>query len=154
MSHAEAKELRLRNMRDPTECTEDAAEEARPEDRSDLEWSIHDAIRGLAEDLCREISLCLRYCSVTFRGLRTHQITLTGGEAYDRARVGLLNDQLGMPCKVGQPLKGVDTSGVDLGADRRVTATEWALCVGMAIRGGLLKDPAPEEDHDQCRLSA
>lgn len=59
-----------------------------------VQRSVLDAIRGPVEALAREISLCLRYCSVTFRGLRPAEVTLTGGEAYDPAVVKLLGECL------------------------------------------------------------
>ena len=158
LTYPEAKDLRLRKMRDyeQSDLAEGAdAEAADPKNRSSLEWSIHDAIRGEIESLAREVALCLRYCSVTFRGLRPRHITLTGGETYDRALVDLLTGQLGTAAVVGEPLRGVDTSGVDLGANRRATATEWALCAGLAFRGTFTGELEPEETDDAaCRLSA
>ena len=159
LTYDEASDLRMRSMR---EGTPPRTEEAVPEDeeasptrhRSSVEWSIHDAIRGQAEALAREISLCLRYCSVTFRGLRPKAVTLTGGETYDRALVELLGDHLGVGCEVGHPLRGIDTSAVDLGADRRETATEWALCTGLAIRGFDFEKDVQEKEHERHRLSA
>ena len=75
-------------------------------------------------------------------------------QAYDRALVQLLENHLGLPCVVGYPLRGIDTSAVDLGADRRAAVTEWALCAGLAIRGADLRAPAQEADHEPRRLSA
>jgi len=92
---------------------------------------------------------------VTFRGLRASQITLTGGETYDGALVELLTSQLGTPAVIGEPLLGVDISAVDLGAARRATATEWALCSGLAFNGALDNTDLVEEDDDaKRRLSA
>lgn len=153
LSFTEARELRMRNMREG-HGDDTGGDNDGQRDRSSLEWTIHDAVRGEVEALSREISLCLRYCSVTFRGLRPQEVLLTGGEVYDRALVALLNDQLGIPCTVGRPLKGVDTSAADLGADRRATVTEWALCAGLAARGVNIRGSIQEDDHEQRRLSA
>jgi type IV pilus assembly protein PilM len=100
-----------------------------------LEWSVFDAIREQIETLAREISLCLRYCSVTFRGLRPTTITLTGGEAYDQHLVNSLNEYLDCECVVGQPLWGIDLGGVEMGSDRRGELTEWSVATGLALRG-------------------
>lgn len=149
LSFDEARELRMRNTRE-----DQGSSDGGQVDRSSLEWTIHDAVRGEVEALAREISLCLRYCSVTFRGLRPQEILLTGGEIYDGTLVSLLNDQLSVPCVVGQPLKDVDTSAADLGADRRATVTEWALCAGLAIRGMNMQNNIQENNDEQRRLSA
>ena len=158
LSYTEARDLRLRKMRQNEQsppAEEGGQEGSASRDRSSIEWSIHDAVRGEVEALAREIALCLRYCSVTFRGLRSRRITLTGGETYDRALVDLLTGQLGTPAVVGEPLRGVDISGVDLGANRRGTATEWALCAGLAFRGAFDDEDVPQETDDaECRLSA
>jgi len=159
LTYAEAHDLRLRKMREfeqSPEADEIGLEAVGPErERSSLEWSIHDAIRSEVEALAREIALCLRYCSVTFRGVRAKEITLTGGETYDRALVELLTAQLGTPAAVGEPLRGVDISAVDLGANRRATVTEWALCSGLAFNGAFEPtDIAEENDDAQRRLSA
>ncbi len=100
-----------------------------------LEWSVFDAIREQIEALAQEISLCLRYCSVTFRGLRPSTITMTGGEAYDQHLVNSLNEYLDCECVVGQPLWGIDLGGVEMGSDRRGELTEWSVATGLALRG-------------------
>ena len=113
-----------------------------------------DAIRGDVEELAREIALCLRYCSVTFRGLRPKEVTLTGGQAYDSAMVRLLSEQLGVPCEVGQPLKGIDMSAVDLGGDRRGMFAEWGVCAGLAFLAGECERTSRKSNHEGNRLSA
>ena len=136
-------------------------EEASPKDpqgqslRNTVEWTLHDAVRAEIEMLGKEIALCLRYCSVTFRGLRPEEITLTGGQAHDPAVVNLLSEHLNLPCRVGLPLKGIDLSSVDLGSDRRATLAEWALCAGLAARNTQIPALAHEDrDGQQDRLSA
>jgi type IV pilus assembly protein PilM len=129
------------------------ASDSRASDSADtVTVTVRDAVRAQVEDLAREIALCLRYCAVTFRGLRPEQVTLTGGEAYDQAVVGLLSENLGLPCKPGHPLKGIDLSQVDLG-DRRGRLAEWAVCAGLAIRDND-KVASLETDDEQRRLSA
>ena len=100
-----------------------------------VQWSVFDAIREQVETLAREISLCLRYCSVTFRGLRPSRIMLTGGEAYDLQLVESLNEYLDFECVVGQPLWGIDLGGVEMGGERRCELTEWSVAAGLALRG-------------------
>jgi type IV pilus assembly protein PilM len=152
LTYAEAAELRIRNMcedrRPQTEHGDAEKAETEPCDRSSLEWTIHDAVRGQVESLSREISLCLRYCAVTFRGPRPKEVILAGGEAYDKTLVSLFDENLGAACRVGQPLRGIDTSGVSLGSDRRGSGSEWAMCIGLAIRGADMGRSLQEDDHE------
>ncbi len=104
-------------------------------DMEGADWSIYEAIRGQVETLAQEISLHLRYCAVTFRGLRAKKIIVTGGQAYDSILLKMLADNIGLPCRIGNPLRGIDVSGVDLGADRRGMLAEWSVCAGLAMRG-------------------
>jgi type IV pilus assembly protein PilM len=117
-------------------------------------WSVYDAVRSQVESLAREISLCLRYCSVTFRGLRPAQITLTGGEVYDPAVAKLLEQCLGCTCVIGEPLRGVEMSSVDLGADRRSVLTEWSVATGLALRGLRGAGGGRESGRERDRVSA
>ncbi len=148
LSFADAWDLRMRIMAAPSERVECGG------DPNSLNWTLHDAIRAEVDSLAREIALCLRYCSVTFRGLRPEKVTLTGGEAYDPALVELLREHLDAEILVGQPLRGLDVSDVDLGADRRGVLTEWAVCAGLAARGERARKHLEEADHAQRRLSA
>jgi type IV pilus assembly protein PilM len=141
LSYDEACEMRLRSVREsvmhnrvpkpadamgrgPQTCI----------DPSSVNWTIHDALRAEMEGLAKEVALCLRYCSVTFRGLRCDRVTVVGGEAYDPAVIQLLSEHLGIDCAIGQPLRGVDTSNVDVGGDRRGMLAEWSTCAGLAVR--------------------
>jgi hypothetical protein len=85
------------------------------------------------EELGREISLCLRYYSVTFRGHRPTKLRLIGGEACDPQLQTLLNSALVIPVEVGRPLYSVNTSRMKP-ADRRGAMCEWALALGLSLR--------------------
>lgn len=159
--YAEAQDLRSRVIHTRPEPAPAAAVEGAPAappvvgGRGTVDWTVYDAVRSEVESLGREVALCLRYCAVTFRGLRPDRVILTGGEAYDRAVVELLGEHLGVPCQVGQPLRGVDVSGVDLGGDRRATLSEWAICVGLAgWKNEIPVGNATREGEDERRLSA
>ncbi|MCD6378277.1 MAG: pilus assembly protein PilM, partial [Planctomycetes bacterium] len=97
-------------------------------------WSVSDAIRGCVEALAHEINLCLRYCSVTFRGLRPDKITLMGGQAYDTELVKLMTEYLDTKCVIAQPLLGIDLSEIEAEADRRTELTEWSVATGLVLR--------------------
>jgi len=158
LSYQEAVDLRLRTIGVGAASSAESGEAkpaAAPEQRESLEWSVRDAVRGQVESLAREISLCLRYCTVTFRGLRTGKAVVCGGEAYDRALTGMLSEQLGMECTVENPLRGIDIGRTDLAADGRGLFSEWALCAGLAL--GWTRGSAERMDgasHAESRLSA
>jgi len=98
-----------------------------------------DAIGTVAEELAREISLCLRYYTVTFRGKRVERAFLTGGEAYESILLNVLARTLAVEVEVAQPLKGFDLSGegmhINLDGDRRGLLCEWAVAVGLSLKG-------------------
>jgi len=153
---ADAIELRARVMQEHAKLLgghrkSDQAEPGQP--RSDVEWTVRDAVRGQVEELAREIALCLRYCSVTFRGLRPSKVLLAGGEVYDPAVTELLNENIGVDCEVARPLRGIDVSQVALGMGTRTPMCEWAVASGLAMRD---EDIAPhvKEVKDDRRLSA
>lgn len=121
--------------------------------RNEVDWTVHDAVRGRIEDLAREIALCLRYCRVTFRGLRPDQVVLAGGEVYEPSVIELMSENLGVECSPCQPLRGVDVSQVSLGMGQRTPLCEWALCMGLALRDDDIASHSPEVRHER-RLSA
>lgn len=95
--------------------------------------AVVDATRHTMEELSREVSMCLRYYSVTFRGHRPSKVRLTGGESCDSLLQGVLNSALTIPVEVGRPLYSVDTSRMRA-ADRRGTMCEWTLAFGLSLR--------------------
>lgn len=150
LSYAEAAHLRKGACGDGREA--EFTEGSQQTDQ--VQWSVFDAIRGQVETLAREISLCLRYCSVTFRGLRPDQITLAGGEAYDRGLVKLLGEYLDLPCVAGQPLLGVDLGNVDMGSGPRGSHAEWSVVAGLALRDMTETQDVRNPHHVRCRLPA
>jgi type IV pilus assembly protein PilM len=96
-----------------------------------------DAISTVAEELAREISLCFRYYTVTFRGKRVEQAFFAGGEAYENILLNVLGRHLAVEIKVAQPLKGLDLSSekINFDSDRRGLLCEWAVAVGLGLKG-------------------
>jgi len=158
LSHEEAYDLRVRLMRESDAAAgrrrkDDKADESAA-DRTSVDWTLQDAMRGAVEELAREVALCLRYCSVTFRGLRPERVILTGGEAYDPALVELLSKSLGVPCEVGRPLRDIDVERMNVAPNRRAALAEWAVCAGLALREtDFVTEPRENDDHER-RLSA
>ena len=94
-----------------------------------------DAMGVVAEELAREISLCFRYYTVTFRGKRVEQAVFAGGEAYENILLNVLRRQLTVEIEVAQPLKGFDMMNINFDSDRRGLLCEWAVAVGLSLKG-------------------
>jgi type IV pilus assembly protein PilM len=98
-----------------------------------------DAVSAVAEDLVKEISLCLRYYTVTFRGKRVERAVFAGGGAYEDILLNILKRKLAVEIELAQPLRGFDLSSgrikVNFDSDRRGLFCEWAVAVGLALKG-------------------
>ena len=99
-----------------------------------VQRAVYEAVRPVITDLAREVSLCLRYYSVTFRGERPHEVSLVGGEAHQPALSALLAEGLGVPVNTLDPLAHADAgrwaSVLESGPGRPA----WATATGMALR--------------------
>lgn len=115
------------------ETTEDGATDSAPDEKDHVRRAAHDATRGVMEDLAREISRCLRYFSVTFRGQRPTRLRLIGGEATDPQLLATLDKMLAIPAEVAKPLLSFDTSRMK-SADPTGPLAEWGLAVGLALK--------------------
>ena len=97
------------------------------------------AISAVSEDLAKEISLCLRYYTVTFRGKSAQRASFAGGGAYEGILLDVLRRQLTVEIEVAQPLRGFDLSSdgasVNFDGDRRGLLCEWAVAVGLSLKG-------------------
>jgi type IV pilus assembly protein PilM len=122
----EARSLRRRLV----EAAADGTEAAK---RDPVRQAVYDATRSIVEDLAREISLCLRYFSVTFRGHRPNRIRLVGGEAIDAQLQEILNASLPLPVEAVSPLQGIDVSRMKA-TDRRSNLCEWAVAFGLGLK--------------------
>ena len=93
-----------------------------------------DAITSVAERLAREILLCFRYYTVTFRGKRVQRAIFTGGGAYESSLLGILKQQLSVDIEVAQPLLNIDMAQSRFESDRRGANCEWAVAVGLGLK--------------------
>ncbi len=123
ISVEEAKELRRRL----TEASEP------DEARDSVRQAVFDATRSVIEGLAREISLCLRYHSVTFRGHRPSRVRLVGGEAGDAQLLTTLNSILPVTAEPGRPMLNVNSSRMKP-SDRRGAMSEWALALALGLK--------------------
>ena len=90
--------------------------------------AVFHAVRGPLEELGREVSLCLRYHSVTFRGPGPARVRLAGGEAHDPHTAQVLRSILSIPVEAAQPLYNVD------GLAMKPPDSEWATALGLALK--------------------
>jgi type IV pilus assembly protein PilM len=108
--------------------------------------AVVDAVNAVAEELAKEISLCFRYYTVTFRGKRVERAVFAGGGAYEDILLNVLRRQLTVEIELAQPLKGFDLMNVDFfGSDRRGLLYEWAVAVGLSLKG-LAPDRTVEDE--------
>jgi type IV pilus assembly protein PilM len=89
--------------------------------------SIAEAVRPELERLTNEISMCLRYYSVTFRGQPLARIIAGGGEATE-GLVEWLGGHLDIPCELGDPLRTYDKPA------STGRSTQWDVAAGLALR--------------------
>jgi type IV pilus assembly protein PilM len=129
ISMDEAQALRKR-LTDPTDTV---LLDVPPEEKDAVRQAAHDATRGAIEALGREISRCLRYYAVTFRGPRPTRLRLIGGEAADPQLLSILNKLLAIPAEVAQPLLSLDTSRM-IAADRKGSCAEWGVALGLSLK--------------------
>jgi type IV pilus assembly protein PilM len=113
--------------------------ESEPKLDASTRQTIVDAVGAVAEELTREISLCLRYYTVTFRGKRVERAVFTGGGAYEYILLDILRRQLAVEIEVAQPLRGFDLSSerrnLNFDSDRRGLLSEWTVAVGLSLKG-------------------
>jgi type IV pilus assembly protein PilM len=116
ISPADAASLRSRNG-------ERIAEQRDPE----VARSITESIRPILDRLAHELSLCMRYYSVTFRSELLQQCLIGGGEA-DVDLAKWLGARLELPCELGNPLRIFEK----FPSQERLT--QWDVAAGLALR--------------------
>lgn len=135
MELAAASELRAARIARTFSMNESELES--PADSS-TERAVYDAVRPLIGDLVKEVTLCLRYYGVTFRGRPPVQIILAGGDGLEPN----LSELLSSACKI--PVVLDDDEGTLQALDSEVRtalhrsggpAACWAVAAGLSIRG-------------------
>jgi type IV pilus assembly protein PilM len=89
--------------------------------------SISEATRPVVDRLASELSLCVRYHSVTFRGQPLNGVVLGGGEA-SQALQDAIHRQLELKCDLSDPFRALSTLP---NASRR---GQWDIAAGLALR--------------------
>src|ERR1700722_6650858 len=95
--------------------------------------AVFNATRATLEELGREVSLCLRYYSVTFRGPGPSKVRLMGGEGHDPNLAAVLTSVLSIPAEPATPLFNVDCAAMPA-AERDGPMSEWATALGLALK--------------------
>jgi type IV pilus assembly protein PilM len=113
---AEANALRRRHDDDP---------------ESEVARSLAEAMRPVAEPIAREVSLCVRYHSVTFRGKPLERLLVGGGEASPYL-VRFLSDRLGITAEGSDPFRRFTDGG------EKIRRGQWDVAAGLAMR-----EPSP-----------
>jgi type IV pilus assembly protein PilM len=94
---------------------------------AEIDRSITESVRPILDRLAQELSLCVRYYSVTFRGESLQQCFIGGGEANNEL-AKWLGSRLELPCEIGNPLRSFDafpTPG---------RFAQWDVVAGLALR--------------------
>jgi len=94
-----------------------------------------DAISAVAEQMAREIALCFRYYTVTFRGSRVERAVVAGGGAYETILLNVLRRQLTVEIEQAQPFRGFDMADVTINGCKRGLLSEWTVAAGLALKG-------------------
>lgn len=96
---------------------------------------VVDTLHNTAEQLAAEISLCLRYYTVTFRGKRVERAVLAGGGVHETALLDVLRHHLAIETEVGEPLRGFVAGRGDSNGGSQILSADFALAVGLSLKG-------------------
>ncbi|MCA9121092.1 MAG: pilus assembly protein PilM [Planctomycetaceae bacterium] len=101
----------------------------RRSDRQDPEItrSVADAMRPAVERLASELSMCVRYHSVTFRGRPLGRFVLGGGEASETL-LEALTKRVGVAGELSDPFRMYSRSG------KSGRTCYWDIAAGLALR--------------------
>ena len=93
----------------------------------EIALSISESVRPVLDQLANELSMCIRYHSVTFRGQPLSRVVLGGGEA-TQTLVDWLTARLDVPCELGDPLRSYQTP------PHAGRVGQWDVAAGLALR--------------------
>jgi len=96
---------------------------------------VVDALNLVSEQLAGEISLCLRYYTVTFRGKRVDRAVVAGGGAYEQVLLDVLRRHLSVEIEVADPLRGFEYDPARIDRDPRNGSADLTLAVGLSLKG-------------------
>lgn len=100
--------------------------------REPVARAINDATRGLISALAKEVTSCLRYHAVVFRGMGPTSIRLLGSEAGDPHFCATLQNQVPIPLVQVSPWKSLVQASV--AAPFAADDLQWGVALGLALR--------------------
>ena len=89
--------------------------------------SIAESIRPVLDRLAHELSMCIRYYSVTFRGRPLERVVVGGGEATE-SLAQWIDARIDAPCEVGDPLRSYQKP------NSWGRTGQWDVAAGLALR--------------------
>jgi type IV pilus assembly protein PilM len=125
--------------------------------------AVRNARAAAVQELSREISLCMRYYAVTFKGRPPRRVVLQGGAADEPLRAALaeaLAPILPTTVELRRPFEGI---GSPTAAKPGDTGDDFALALGLALRdhkhryprpGGLTRDEQAQVDAQEVQDAA
>ena len=96
---------------------------------------VIDALNSVAEQVVGEISLCMRYYTVSFRGKRVEQGVVSGGGAYEQIVLDVLRRHLSIQIEVAEPLRGFEAADGEKTGTAISRSADLALAVGLSLKG-------------------
>lgn len=100
--------------------------------------AVYEAVRPLMGDLVKEVTLCLRYYGVTFRGHPPDHIILTGGDGLEPRLGEVMANACKTPVVFDDPNNLLATVIPSIRACLNRTpgpAAGWAVALGLSMRG-------------------
>lgn len=97
--------------------------------------AVRAALGPVVDQLGKEIGLCLRYYSVTFRGERPEQLTAAGSELAFADIAQRLGAATQLAVRVGDALRGIACDGVFSTEEIARGLPEWTVATGLALAG-------------------
>lgn len=122
MAVGDAESLRLRLQRE--ESTEEGTRQL-----------VTDALVSAAEQLAKELSLCLRYHTVTFRGKRVERALVAGGGAHEKVLLDVLQRHLSIAVEPAEPFRGLDLGEAECDDACSHSSADLALAIGLSLKG-------------------
>lgn len=98
---------------------------------------VVDTLHATAEQLAAEISLCLRYYTVTFRGKRVERAVVAGGGAQETVLLDVMRHHLAIETDIATPLRGVDCGTSRGDTDHQDLSANFAMAVGLSLKGSV-----------------
>ena len=126
MDESVAKFLKL-SMVEATQLRRHNGDRRADQQDPEITRSVAEAARPVIDKLASELSMCVRYHSVTFRGQPLVRLVLSGGES-TQLLLESLQRKLEIRCEIGDPLRSYE---INVPGGRK---GQWDVAVGLALR--------------------